>query len=80
MILALLLLLLIANTKIKDKIESYIYAFVLWTVFMFVMVEILSSFNAISTLNLWLAWGGFDFFLIFMAAICMKININKFLI
>lgn len=79
MILALLMLLLITSTKIKDKIESYIYAFVLWTVFMFVMVEILSAFNAITTLSLWLAWGCFDIFLIFMATICMRIKIIEFI-
>ena len=79
MILALLLLFFITSNKLKDKIESYIYAFVLWTVFMFAMVEILSVFSAITTLSLWMAWGCFDIFLIFIAAICMKINIIDFI-
>ena len=57
MLLAILFLFVIISINIKDKMESYIYACTFWTVFMFVMVEILSVFNAITTLSLWLVWG-----------------------
>lgn len=74
MALAMILLFVLISIKIKDKMESYIYAFVLWTIFMFVMVETLSVFNVITTLSLWLVWGCFDIFLIYTVTICMKRN------
>lgn len=39
---------------IDDKVERYINAIVIWTLFIFATTEVLSVFKMITVVNLWL--------------------------
>lgn len=48
----------------EERTEKYINAVVVWTLFVFVMTEILSLFRIITTLNLWICWLALDLLLL----------------
>lgn len=57
------IILLFSLIKGKDKVEKYIKAITIWTLFCFSLTEILSLFHGISTRNLWICWIIFDMIL-----------------
>lgn len=58
--------LLLVLIKAEDKVERYISAIVVWTFLCFVFTELLSVFQIITTVNLWLCWIGIDIVLLFL--------------
>ncbi len=69
MICAMILSFLLLNKFIKEKVEAYLYAVLLWTLYMFAATEILSIFQSITMISLWLAWAGLD---IILFCVCLK--------
>ncbi len=55
---------LVILMKAEDKVERYIKAVVVWTLFCYTITQILSMFYAICTLNLWICWITFDILLV----------------
>ena len=69
MICAIVLLFLVFNSRASVKVESYVYAIITWTLFMFGITEFLSVFYVLTTIHLWLTWGILD---IMLLIICLK--------
>lgn len=53
-------ILLFSLLKIENKVERYIDAIVLWTLYCFSITEILSVIYGINTVNIWISWISFD--------------------
>lgn len=69
MIFAIVLLFLLWNRFIEDKMQAYVYSVLTWTLYMFGATEMLSVFHQVTGRNLWLAWGAFD---VLLFAGCLK--------
>ncbi len=58
--------LLFAVNKAEDKMERYVNAAAVWTFYCFIITEVLSVFQAISIMSLWICWLIFDLVLLTM--------------
>lgn len=47
-------------SRIEDKMERYINAVVMWTLYCFIVTEVLSLFHAVGVIPLWICWIGLD--------------------